>query len=95
VSARRGPASARCRAVRPRRAITAPPGARGKRCPAGRRLADRPRSPGAAPGRRYRVVLGAIARCKGQIVEDQPTHSFFEAPKSERTKLFLSKILSH
>jgi general L-amino acid transport system ATP-binding protein len=31
----------------------------------------------------------------GQIVEDTPPSEFFVNPKSERTKLFLSQILSH
>jgi general L-amino acid transport system ATP-binding protein len=31
----------------------------------------------------------------GQIVEDAPPSEFFVNPKSERTKLFLSQILSH
>jgi len=31
----------------------------------------------------------------GAIVEDAPPVEFFEAPKSEHTRLFLSKILSH
>ena len=31
----------------------------------------------------------------GEIVEKNPPAAFFEAPKSERTKLFLSQILSH
>jgi general L-amino acid transport system ATP-binding protein len=31
----------------------------------------------------------------GQIVEDAPPSEFFVDPKSERTKLFLSQILSH
>jgi general L-amino acid transport system ATP-binding protein len=31
----------------------------------------------------------------GEIVESNPPDAFFEAPKSERTKLFLSQILSH
>jgi general L-amino acid transport system ATP-binding protein len=32
---------------------------------------------------------------EGQIVEQAPPATFFESPKSERTKLFLSQILSH
>lgn len=32
---------------------------------------------------------------RGQIVEEAPPEEFFGAPKSERTKLFLSQILSH
>ncbi|RMF36018.1 MAG: amino acid ABC transporter ATP-binding protein [Alphaproteobacteria bacterium] len=31
----------------------------------------------------------------GQIVEQAPPETFFSAPKSERTKLFLSQILGH
>ena len=32
---------------------------------------------------------------EGRIVEEGPPEGFFNAPKSERTKLFLSQILSH
>jgi len=32
---------------------------------------------------------------QGQIVEQAPPHEFFDHPKSERTKDFLSKILGH
>ena len=32
---------------------------------------------------------------KGEIVEDAPTAQFFASPKSERARLFLSKILQH
>ena len=32
---------------------------------------------------------------EGKVVEDAPTEEFFTAPKSERARLFLSKILSH
>jgi len=31
----------------------------------------------------------------GQIVEDSPTDAFFDSPRSDRTRLFLSKILRH
>jgi general L-amino acid transport system ATP-binding protein len=31
----------------------------------------------------------------GQIVEQAPPAEFFSSPKSDRTKLFLSQILSH
>jgi glutamate/aspartate transport system ATP-binding protein len=31
----------------------------------------------------------------GEIVEDAPTEAFFERPRSERARGFLSKILSH
>jgi ABC-type polar amino acid transport system ATPase subunit len=32
---------------------------------------------------------------KGEIVESANTEEFFAAPKSDRTKLFLSQILEH
>ena len=32
---------------------------------------------------------------EGEIVESAPPKAFFAAPKSERTKTFLSKILIH
>ena len=32
---------------------------------------------------------------EGEIVETAPPGQFFEAPKSERTELFLRQILSH
>jgi glutamate/aspartate transport system ATP-binding protein len=32
---------------------------------------------------------------EGRIVEDAPTEEFFAAPRSERARLFLSKILQH
>jgi general L-amino acid transport system ATP-binding protein len=32
---------------------------------------------------------------KGEIVESAKTEEFFAAPKSDRTKLFLSQILEH
>jgi general L-amino acid transport system ATP-binding protein len=32
---------------------------------------------------------------EGEIVESAPPEQFFEAPRSDRTKLFLSQILSH
>ena len=31
----------------------------------------------------------------GEIVEMGPPETFFDNPKSERTKLFLSQIISH
>ena len=31
----------------------------------------------------------------GEIVEEAPPEAFFTTPKSEHTRLFLSKILSH
>jgi len=31
----------------------------------------------------------------GQIVEVAPPNEFFSAPKNERTRLFLSQVLSH
>jgi general L-amino acid transport system ATP-binding protein len=32
---------------------------------------------------------------QGEIVEAAPPHEFFEAPKTDRAKLFLSQILGH
>ncbi|MFQ5759687.1 MAG: amino acid ABC transporter ATP-binding protein, partial [Acidiferrobacterales bacterium] len=32
---------------------------------------------------------------RGEIVETNPPSEFFNNPKNERTKLFLSQILSH
>jgi ABC-type polar amino acid transport system ATPase subunit len=32
---------------------------------------------------------------EGQIVEEAPPAEFFDNPKEERTKLFLSQILTH
>ena len=32
---------------------------------------------------------------KGEVVEQAPPNEFFAHPKSDRTKLFLSQILSH
>jgi general L-amino acid transport system ATP-binding protein len=32
---------------------------------------------------------------EGLIVEEAPTDEFFDNPKEERTKLFLSQILTH
>ena len=42
-----------------------------------------------------RVADTMIFMDKGRIVERAPPSSFFAAPQSERTKLFLSQILSH
>ncbi len=42
-----------------------------------------------------RVAHRVVFMDAGQIVEVQPPESFFAAPRSERTKDFLSKILSH
>jgi glutamate transport system ATP-binding protein len=39
----------------------------------------------------HRVVFMA----DGQIVEEAPPEEFFTAPKSERARDFLSKILTH
>jgi general L-amino acid transport system ATP-binding protein len=41
------------------------------------------------------VADNMIFMDEGQIVEDAPPSEFFVNPKSERTKLFLSQILSH
>jgi ABC-type polar amino acid transport system ATPase subunit len=32
---------------------------------------------------------------EGQIVEDAPPATFFDSPRSERTRKFLSQILAH
>jgi ABC-type polar amino acid transport system ATPase subunit len=42
-----------------------------------------------------RVAHRVVFMDAGQIVEVQPPESFFAAPRSERAKDFLSKILSH
>ena len=42
-----------------------------------------------------RVARRVVFMDGGQIVEDSPTAAFFASPRSERAKLFLSKILSH
>jgi len=42
-----------------------------------------------------RVAHRVIFMDGGQIVEEDKPETFFAAPKSDRTKLFLSKILSH
>ena len=41
------------------------------------------------------VANRVIFMDQGQIVEQAAPHEFFESPKSDRTKDFLSKILSH
>ncbi len=42
-----------------------------------------------------RVSHRIVFMDEGQVVEEGKPETFFAAPKSERTKLFLSKILSH
>ena len=42
-----------------------------------------------------RVADRVVFMDAGRIVEDRPTEAFFDAPESERTKEFLSKILNH
>jgi general L-amino acid transport system ATP-binding protein len=42
-----------------------------------------------------RVADTMIFMDKGRIVEQSPPAEFFKSPKSDRTKLFLSQILSH
>jgi polar amino acid transport system ATP-binding protein len=42
-----------------------------------------------------RVAHRVIFMDEGQIIEEGAPQSFFAAPKSQRTQLFLSKILSH
>jgi len=41
------------------------------------------------------VADNVVFMDNGEIVESNPPDAFFEAPKNERTKLFLSQILSH
>jgi len=42
-----------------------------------------------------KVATRVIFMDKGEIVEDAEKTAFFESPKSERARLFLSKILAH
>ena len=42
-----------------------------------------------------RVAHRVVFMDEGQIIEEERPDSFFAAPKSERTRQFLSKILSH
>ena len=42
-----------------------------------------------------RVARRVVFMDQGEIVEDAPTEQFFEAPRSERARQFLSKILHH
>jgi glutamate/aspartate transport system ATP-binding protein len=42
-----------------------------------------------------RVAHRVIFMDQGQIVEDEPKAQFFETPRSERARQFLSKILHH
>jgi polar amino acid transport system ATP-binding protein len=42
-----------------------------------------------------RVAHRVVFMDGGQVVEDQPPEAFFAAPRSERAREFLSKILSH
>jgi general L-amino acid transport system ATP-binding protein len=42
-----------------------------------------------------KVANRVIFMDQGQIVEQNDPESFFNAPKSERTQLFLSQILGH
>ncbi len=42
-----------------------------------------------------RVADRVVFMDQGRIVEDSPTSDFFAAPRSDRARLFLSKILSH
>jgi ABC-type polar amino acid transport system ATPase subunit len=42
-----------------------------------------------------RVASRVIFMDHGQILEDLPTTEFFSAPKTERARDFLSKILTH
>ena len=42
-----------------------------------------------------RVARRVVFMDQGEIVEDAPTEQFFEAPRSDRARQFLSKILHH
>jgi glutamate/aspartate transport system ATP-binding protein len=42
-----------------------------------------------------KVAQRVVFMDQGKIIEDRPTEDFFQAPESDRTKDFLSKILSH
>src|SRR6185369_15255656 len=42
-----------------------------------------------------RVADRVVFMDEGRIVEDAPTEAFFNAPRSERARFFLSKILQH
>jgi glutamate/aspartate transport system ATP-binding protein len=42
-----------------------------------------------------RVADRVVFMDQGRIVEDSPTADFFAAPRSDRARLFLSKILAH
>ena len=42
-----------------------------------------------------RVAHRIIFMDEGRIVEEAPPETFFAAPKEERTRTFLSKILAH
>ncbi|MDB5516129.1 MAG: amino acid transporter ATP-binding protein [Tardiphaga sp.] len=42
-----------------------------------------------------RVADRVIFMDRGGILEDTPTRAFFDAPRTERARLFLSKILNH
>ncbi|MFL5456461.1 MAG: amino acid ABC transporter ATP-binding protein, partial [Myxococcales bacterium] len=42
-----------------------------------------------------RVANRIVFMDQGKIVEDAPTPEFFASPKTDRARLFLSKILQH
>jgi ABC-type polar amino acid transport system ATPase subunit len=42
-----------------------------------------------------RVAHRVIFMDEGQVIEQNAPEAFFAAPKSDRTKQFLSKILTH
>ncbi len=42
-----------------------------------------------------RVASRIVFMDEGRIVENRPTEAFFQAPETERARLFLSKILAH
>jgi polar amino acid transport system ATP-binding protein len=43
----------------------------------------------------HRVATRILFMDEGQILEDEPPELFFTQPKNERTRFFLSKILTH
>jgi ABC-type polar amino acid transport system ATPase subunit len=42
-----------------------------------------------------RVANRVVFMDEGRILEDTPKEVFFDAPRSERARLFLSKVLTH
>ncbi len=42
-----------------------------------------------------KVAHRVVFMDEGQVIEDAPTPQFFAAPRSDRARQFLSKILTH